>query len=671
MHAIFAPAIALMNHLRYPKKFAVLGVVALIAIVILQALLYRELSGVIAPTREEIAGLQSLKPMNRMVQAMQQHRGLSSGVLNGNESLKPQRAEKEKAVDAELAATVALMPAAIAKSERWQAIEADWAKLRGEGLSMAPADNLKLHSGMIAKALIAMTDVADQTSLTLDPDIDSYYMMDSIVLKMPIVLEPLGVLRARGTGALARKELNEDQKLALGILLDRIGSTQSQQKQSLEKVMTYAPGTKAILGEAPQRFEENVAALVKLVRSDILAGNFQTDSAEYFKQATAVIDQGYTVMFKTLIPTMEALLTERLNSHTRALQLTLTLTIGVALLFAWLAMGAYLSMSLGVSALGAGAERLAGGDLTGRVECPSHDELADVAEHFNHMAQSMHGLLRKVRTTADELGRAAGVVSASAATVADSSEQQSDAASSMAASIEQLTVGINEISDHTAGAQQVSGEAMELSAEGGRTVEQTVSEMQKIADSVNRSAAVIGKLGEQSDRISAIVATIKEIADQTNLLALNAAIEAARAGEQGRGFAVVADEVRKLAERTTQSTQEISSMIGAIQTGTSEAVRTMQEGVQRVGEGVVLSQRAGESISRMRQGTLKVQENVSEIANGLKEEAAASDEIAKNVERIAQMIEQNSHAVGDTAKATRDLERLATELQAEVSRFKV
>jgi methyl-accepting chemotaxis protein len=671
MHAIFAPAIALMNHLRYPKKFAVLGVVALIAIVILQALLYRELSGVIAPTREELTGLETLKPMNRMAQAMQQHRGLSSGVLNGNENLKPQRAEKEKTVDAELAATVALMPAAIIKSERWQAIEADWAKLRGEGLSMAPADNLKLHSGMIAKVLIAMTDVADQTALTLDPDIDSYYMMDSIVLKMPVVLEPLGVLRARGTGVLARKELNEDQKLALGILLDRIGSTQSQQKQSLGKVMTYAPGTKAMLGEETLRFEENVAILTKLVRSDILGGTFQTDSAEYFKQATAVIDQGYTVMFKTLIPTMEALLTQRLDSHTRALQLTLTLTVGVALLFAWLAMGAYLSMSLGVRALGEGAERLAGGDLTGRVECPSKDELADVAEHFNHMAQSMHGLLRKVRTTADELGRAAGVVSASAATVADSSEQQSDAASSMAASIEQLTVGINEISDHTAGAQQVSGQAMELSAEGGRTVEQTVSEMQKIADSVNRSAAVIGELGQQSDKISAIVATIKDIADQTNLLALNAAIEAARAGEQGRGFAVVADEVRKLAERTTQSTQEISSMIGAIQSGTSEAVRTMQEGVQRVGEGVLLSQRAGESISRMRDGTLKVQENVSEIANGLKEEAAASDEIAKNVERIAQMIEQNSHAVGETAKATRELERLATELQAEVSRFKV
>ena len=318
-----------------------------------------------------------------------------------------------------------------------------------------------------------------------------------------------------------------------------------------------------------------------------------------------------------------------------------------------------------------GAERLASGNLTGRVSIESRDELDDVARHFNHMAESMQNLLGVVQQTAQRLGSAATEVASSASRVSQSSAEQTAAATGMAAAIEEMTASIDQITEHANAAHAVSSQSGELSEEGSHIVDGTVAEMQKIADTVNESARIIEELGRHSEGISAIVNVIKEIADQTNLLALNAAIEAARAGEQGRGFAVVADEVRKLAERTTSSTQEISAMIGAIQSGTSGAVSSMQDGVSRVAQGVDLSRRAGESINRIKEGANHVRADVSDISNALREQSLASNEIARNVERIAEMSEANSAAVQGTAQTARELERLAGELQEEVRRFRV
>jgi methyl-accepting chemotaxis protein len=241
----------------------------------------------------------------------------------------------------------------------------------------------------------------------------------------------------------------------------------------------------------------------------------------------------------------------------------------------------------------------------------------------------------------------------------------------MAAAVEQMTVGVDNIAQNSQTANNLSRRAGELSADGGQVVGTVVREIKLIADAVNQSAAIIDDLGQQSEKISAIVNVIKEIADQTNLLALNAAIEAARAGESGRGFAVVADEVRKLAERTSKSTQEISSMIGAIQSGTQNAVSSMNSGVSRVNNGVTLATQAGESIREIESNARQVVDTVADITSSLREQSVASTEIAKNVERIAQMAEENSLAVAENASTANQLERLSESLEAEVRRFRL
>ncbi len=241
----------------------------------------------------------------------------------------------------------------------------------------------------------------------------------------------------------------------------------------------------------------------------------------------------------------------------------------------------------------------------------------------------------------------------------------------MAATVEQITVSIAHVSDGAREALRISRNSGELSEHGGEIIHRAAEEMRKIADTVRQTSVSIGNLGQQSTKISSIVKVIKEIADQTNLLALNAAIEAARAGEQGRGFAVVADEVRKLAERTTQSTQEVTQMIGTIQSASHAAVAGMDATIVQVDGGVALAQQAGDAINQIKTESGQVLKTVSNISTALEEQTRASNDIAAHIEKVAQMSGQNSKAAENSAGDANHLSKLADNMQTTVNRFKI
>ncbi|MDP2804349.1 MAG: methyl-accepting chemotaxis protein, partial [Gallionellaceae bacterium] len=211
-------------------------------------------------------------------------------------------------------------------------------------------------------------------------------------------------------------------------------------------------------------------------------------------------------------------------------------------------------------------------DLSQRVTITRHDEIGDIGDSFNQMVESFQQIIHRVIEGVYEVQKGSSQLYQSSNRVSESSQKQSDAAASMAAATEEMLTSIEHVAENSRHTYSIANQSGELSAQGERAASDTAIEMSKIADAVNISSVSITQLGEESKQISDIVKTIKEIADQTNLLALNAAIEAARAGEQGRGFAVVADEVRKLAERTSKSTVEITRMIEKIQTETNDAV---------------------------------------------------------------------------------------------------
>lgn len=670
MRVLFMPAVNLMNCLRYRTKFLLLGGAVIVLLALLVVTLFVSLSRDIQMTESELRGLQMLKPINRTVQFMQQHRGLSSGILNGNEAMKPRREAVEKEVVAAISAADSVLSPTLRDSEAWRSIRADWAEINGQGLSWPAPVNLQRHTQMIAKVLAFMVNVADETQLTLDPVLDTYYFMDTVVSKMPAMLEPMGIMRARGTGVLSAQTLSPDMQRGITVLLERMNLTLGQQNANLEKVMAFSPELRPALAGPSREFTEASERIFKLVQDDILGQRFATPPADYFALTTQTIDLGYKIMFETLIPQFEKQLLKRKSEAERILLLELVLTLVVLLSVGYLGVGAYYSVIGTVEGISASAKRMASGDMTVHFVTEGKDELHAAGHDLNNMVVSIRHLMSRIQEDVGQLRSAAGDLASSSHQISRSAGAQSDSASSMAASVEEMTVGVDHIARNAQDAESYSRESDRVASDGAVSIRKMAGEIERIADTVNHSALAVEDLGRQSEEITAIVGTIKDIADQTNLLALNAAIEAARAGESGRGFAVVADEVRKLAERTAKSTQEIGAMIHAIQSGTATAVQSMKQGVARVSAGVEEAQRAGQTIDELQGHSRRVMEAVSEITVALREQSAASTEIAQNVERIAQMAEENNAAAGNNAQTADTLRQLAETLRGEMERFR-
>ena len=310
-------------------------------------------------------------------------------------------------------------------------------------------------------------------------------------------------------------------------------------------------------------------------------------------------------------------------------------------------------------------------DFTVRVNVKKHDEIGPTTSALNRLLDKLQDNLNSIAAGAQSVAAAANEMSSTSTHVATASTQQSEAASDMAATVEEMTVSINHVADRSLEANRISSESGRLASSGEEVIGHTVEDMNDIASTVNEAAALIQQLEANSQQISNVVAVIRDVADQTNLLALNAAIEAARAGEQGRGFAVVADEVRKLAERTSTSTKEISSTIDTMRTSASNAVDSMQGVVSRVALGVERAQEANTSIKQIGEGSRNAVHMVEEITEAIREQGTATNNIAMQVERIAQMSEESSAAAANSAQAAQDLDRLAGDMQRIVSAYRL
>ncbi|WP_026259134.1 methyl-accepting chemotaxis protein [Uliginosibacterium gangwonense] len=313
-------------------------------------------------------------------------------------------------------------------------------------------------------------------------------------------------------------------------------------------------------------------------------------------------------------------------------------------------------------------ERVSQGDLLVNIDhAPSGSMLASLGQ----MVRALRGMIREVAQDSIALNEQATVITASSHQISQAAERQADATTSMAAAMEELTVSITHISDSSSGTEHSSRQAAELSKNGVHQAGQAAASIEQISASVSQASQQITLLDDAAKQISSIAAVIKDIAGQTNLLALNAAIEAARAGEQGRGFAVVADEVRKLAERTATATVDIEKMLASVQQETRDVVKVMNEAIPQVECGVNITREIAMLLNEINQGAETTLARLADVAAATREQSVASTSIAVQIEDISQMAEETSSSVSHTAKTAEGIEQISHNLRVIVSRFSV
>jgi len=374
---------------------------------------------------------------------------------------------------------------------------------------------------------------------------------------------------------------------------------------------------------------------------------------------------------QSLNTTLQADLTERISGMQGTLIKAGVGSLAVLLLAFALGYVVFKDTNTEIAQILAHAKIIGMGDLSKRIENHGSNEISKIRAALENIRQKQTGLVGEVKDASTRMADTINTLVIAAAQVKSSVQEQTDSASAVAASVEELTVSIGQVHTHANQALGLSNQAGQSSISGRESVKQARQAMEKIGDASGNLAQSINNLGNQSDNISSIIKVIHAIADQTNLLALNAAIEAARAGEQGRGFAVVADEVRKLAEKTAQSTKSISSLISDIQNETRSAVAQVNGWADMINLGQCSSLGADQQMEAINHHTGDAERAVTEITEALKEQSSASTLIAQQVERIARMTEESQGVAHEVNHVITELQSLSNQMDTVMGKFKL
>jgi len=674
--SLLYPAIALMNRLSFGMKFSLISVMFFLPMLVTNFYLVRDAYRELVVTRTEqqsLALLGESLSLRRDVETLSHLAAINAvlGQSNKVAELESRITALENTVLGKLQGltAVTLMPEQISLfNARRDELIADFKVQQAEsGLQNKSARLDKL----LNKTLTLTKVIASQAGLSQDPGSDIRQLTDLLTSVTPLVTQTLGEGRAMGSYSLGQGQLNSATSNRFEDLLQRLEKLQADYALKLQDALNASPAVRPSLDTLANNSLETLKKSSELFEEQIMvADTLDAPWQAFYDNTTELIGQTYQLSDATLV-FLDRQLQQRLGENRQQMVLLIAALALVFLLIFYLYGGFYVSTRTTLRRLGLVMDKVAAGDMTASFVAHSRDELGELGQVFNGTVAKIHDLIERVGQTVIEVERQSAQVESVSSLSNQAVAGQRSQIEQVATAMNQMSASAHEVARSAATAVQ-SAQSVNLETVNGRgLVQSQQGSIARLAGEIAQSVQVINQLATDSTAISRVLDVIKSIAEQTNLLALNAAIEAARAGEQGRGFAVVADEVRTLAQRTQQSTEEIAAMILRLQGGVSAAVKAMGVSHEMATGTVGQSEQVQQALENILGAVGLIVDQNQQIAAAVEQQTAVAHDIDQNIVEINLAGERTADGANQTEHASRQLSAQVLELQQLISAFRV
>ena len=672
MFTIFlSPGINLMNRLKYLYKFSLINVLFLLPLLGLAYLQLNELSVDQRVTQEELKGMNALKEALLLIEIASEIRDLTT-VQNNDFSLKKKILLHHTAFSNQID-TVEAMTKEFINGENITDIIARIRMLNGlpAGSGLDLASLFAKENQLVLESWLLVQTLSFEVGLYQDKDSNNAILMKIVLDTMEPLLQHQGQLRSFSTVVMKSGAINSSVMEVLSRLLDELIDDQNRLNYSLRPIL-----------QAEDIYGNDLLSSAKIIIDDLKISTERFDNdimmdeqldhewQQYFKQQSAT-SEGIYQFINASLALIEHKLQQRERTQGNRFYVLLFGLIIILLIINYLMLALSFSVRQSTQAFIKSADRIAQGDMTCMVSISNRDELGELATKFNQMTELMRETLSQVSTTVQSVVSQAGKVDGIAQQSSEAINKQRHETDQVATAIIQMVDCTQEVARNTLTASQQSNEVDEKAVKGQNLVQTTLTDIEQLSGDIDYSMKVIHRLVKDSDSITQVLDVIKGIAEQTNLLALNAAIEAARAGEQGRGFAVVADEVRTLAHRTQQSTAEIEQMIIGLQSGVNDAVKAMEVSHSKASQTVNNSSEVGRMLDHISKATARIVDFNGQIVSAGEEQTMVVGEVERNVKQISEVSIQTAIGAKATVDACQQMTQQAEQLESIITTFKL
>ncbi|MEE9705467.1 methyl-accepting chemotaxis protein [Aeromonas veronii] len=666
MKWIFNPAIRLGNQLSFKYKFLLWSCLMLLPLAYSMANLLGRLQDDNVQANRELAGVVNLAPVPAIEQALLTHRNL---VTRHAYEVDPVGDDQVNAAAQAVDQSLQAFADTRQNNPSFEVIQQGWAALQSEAGKLEVEQSNLRHDKLLTEVRHLYKHITASSSLIQDPALGTYYMVILASERLPQLRDLLAQVRDRAATIADFGLFQAEGYSGLRFRLDLISATLQELEADLTLLYQIEPAYRAELGQQTDALIQLVRQGVETMENKMMKDQLVQLSTKEVQALGDKMDEAITALAGQVRQRLEADLHQRLTANQRHFWwVTAPLTASL-LLYLYLMIGAYLSLRETVGRVRDIAARVNAQDLSQHIEIVGQDELAAISRDYNVTLETLRTLMRRVRENGVTVVESATEIEARTCRSQEVIADQQGETHQVATAIKELAATSQDMAGNALQAARMTQEAQNVVGQGEDVVERTIKAIDHINREVLRTADTIGQLEQQCSQIGGVISVIRGIAEQTNLLALNAAIEAARAGEQGRGFAVVADEVRSLANRTQGATVEIQQMIEQLQSGARASVTAMSAASHEAQEGVGLAQEAKQAFGAITEKVDRMVDTNAIIASAIEQQGAVVNEIERNVVRISDGSDEALQVANAARDAARQIHQLTEQLRAMVQSF--